>query len=81
MRFDAIDRRLRLKPFSMDGAVILDHRGRVLAAGAIVSIGAGSIGGGRAAAARRLSEFGLGIKISADGPITAYKSAAEILRA
>jgi len=47
----------------MDGAVIFDHQGRVLAAGAIVQVPAGSIGGGGSlAAAKRLRSMGMGIR-------------------
>ena len=47
----------------MDGAVIFDHQGRVLAAGAIVQVPAGSIsGGGSLAAAKRLRSMGMGIR-------------------
>jgi hypothetical protein len=59
----------------------MDHRGRILTAGAIIEVQAGSAGGGRTAAAKRLSGFGLGVKISADGPITAFKDGDVILRA
>jgi hypothetical protein len=80
--FQDLDRRVRLELLSMDGVVIMDHRGQLLAAGAIVQIDAGSSsGGGRSAAAQRLSKTGLGIKVSADGPITAFKSGSVILRA
>jgi hypothetical protein len=53
--------------------MILSHLGDVLAVGAIVSVPPGSRGGGRRAAAMRLSELGLGIKISEDGEVIGYK--------
>ena len=62
----------------MDGAVILRHTGEVLAAGSIVKVPSGSAGGGRRAAAFQLSRLGLGIKISADGPITGFRKRKEI---
>jgi hypothetical protein len=71
-KFPAIDRRLRLELVSMDGATVIDHRGNVLAAGAIVKVPSGSSGGGRKAAARQLSKLGLGIKISSDGPVLGF---------
>lgn len=58
--FDELDRRLRLELLSMDGAVVLDRYGKVLAAGAIIEVPAGSAnGGGRRAAAKKLSTLGL----------------------
>jgi hypothetical protein len=72
--FPAIDRRLRTDLVSMDGATIIDHQGKVLAAGAIVKVPSGSSGGGgRRAAARQLSKLGLGIKISSDGPVVGFR--------
>jgi hypothetical protein len=56
----------------MDGATILDYRGNVLAAGAIVKVDAGSDGGGRLLAAKTLAKYGLGIKISTDGEIRGF---------
>jgi len=58
----------------MDGATVLDYRGNVLAAGAIVKVDAGSDGGGRLLAARTLAKYGLGIKISTDGEIRGFKT-------
>jgi hypothetical protein len=59
---------------SLDGATVLDYRGSVLAAGAIVRVTGGSEGGGRRAAAKALSRLGLAVKISTDGGITAFGS-------
>jgi hypothetical protein len=70
--FPELDRRLRLELLAIDGAVVLDHRGRVLAVGAILKIPGGSTGGGRLAAARVLASLGLGIKISQDGSIVCF---------
>ncbi|MFC2108516.1 HU family DNA-binding protein [Candidatus Bipolaricaulota bacterium] len=71
--FQELDRRLRRELLSLDGAMVLDHRGTVLAVGAIVKVPAGSTGGGRLAAAKKLSEYGLGIKISQDGGVTGFR--------
>lgn len=72
--FQSLDRRLRQDIVALDGATILDHQGHVVAAGAIVKVEAGSDeGGGRLAAARRLSEFGCAIKVSSDGGIRGFK--------
>ncbi len=70
--FHLLPRPTRQDLLSMDGALILDSNCEVLAVGAIVSVPGGSIGGGRLAAAIKLRELGLGIKISQDGPITGF---------
>ncbi|WP_156403733.1 MULTISPECIES: hypothetical protein [unclassified Massilia] len=72
-RFQDLDRRLRQELLALDGAMVLDHLGNIVAAGAIISVSAGSEGGGRTAAAKRGSGLGLGIKISEDGAISVYK--------
>jgi hypothetical protein len=71
--FFELDRRLRLELLSIDGALVLDHRGKVLAAGAILKIPGGSTGGGRLAAARVLASLGLGIKVSQDGSVVCFR--------
>jgi len=77
--FQNLDRRLRQELLAMDGAIILSHTGALLTAGSIIKVPGGSSGGGgREAAARNLSKLGLGIKISADGPITGFKKKREI---
>lgn len=76
--FKEIDRRFRQEMLSLDGAVVLDHTGHVVAVGAIVDVPAGSSGGGRLAAAMKLSEYGLGIKISADGGLKGFRKGEEI---
>lgn len=70
--FQDLDRRVRQELLAIDGATVLDYKGRVLAVGAIVEINAGSSGGGRLAAARSLGQLGLGIKISQDGGILGF---------
>jgi hypothetical protein len=72
--FQELDRRFRQELLSMDGATVLKHTGEVVAAGAIVRVPSGSAGGGRRAAALQLSKMGLAIKISADGPMTGFRS-------
>jgi hypothetical protein len=71
--FPELDRRFRLELLSIDGALVLDHRGEVLAVGAILKIPGGSTGGGRLAAARVLASLGLGIKVSQDGSIVCFR--------
>jgi hypothetical protein len=70
--FLELDRRFRLELLSIDGALVLDHRGQVLAVGAILKIPGGSTGGGRLAAAHALASLGLGIKVSQDGSIVCF---------
>lgn len=76
--FHELDRRQRQELLSMDGATVLRRSGEVVTAGTIVRVPSGSTGGGRTAAARQLSKFGLAIKISADGPITGFRRKKEI---
>ena len=56
----------------MDGATVLDRNGVILAAGAIVKVPGGSVGGGRLAATRALASYGAALKISQDGPIRLF---------
>jgi len=77
--FQNLDRRLRQELLALDGAMVIDHTGNVVSAGAIISVPAGSDGGGRTAAAKKGSGLGLGIKISEDGGITVYKEENRVL--
>lgn len=70
--FTSIDRKLRAELISMDGACILDLEGNMCAIGAIIQNDSGSAGGGRSAAAKKLSSFGMAIKISTDGYIEIF---------
>ncbi len=72
--FHELSRKLRLELVSMDGAVVIDSEGTIIAVGAILKIEAGSEGGGRLAAATTLSKYGTAIKISQDGIIKAFNS-------
>jgi hypothetical protein len=76
-RFSELDRRLRAELLAIDGATVLSHLGEVLAVGAILKIPGGSTGGGRLAAARALSTYGIGIKVSQDGGIQGFDSKPE----
>jgi len=71
--FQKLDRRLRQELLAIDGATLLDHRGNILAVGAILKIPGGSVSGGRLAAAKALSEYGIGIKVSQDGGIRGFR--------
>lgn len=80
LKFQSLDRRLRLELVSVDGATILGHDGTVLAVGAILKIGAGSAGGGGCeAASRALAKYGLGIKVSNDGYIRARNRDGDVI--
>ena len=70
--FFNIDRKLRQELLGLDGATIVNSKGQLLAAGAIVSIDGGSEYGGRTAATKQLAKYGLSIKISEDGYIQCY---------
>ena len=70
--FQKIPRHIRAEMAALDGAIVLDRAGVVMAAGAIVRVPGGSEGGGRRAAAKALSRLGLAVKVSADGGITAF---------
>ncbi len=71
-KFQDLPRRLRLEMLSMDGATVLDYQGTILAAGAIVKVPGGSLGGGRLAAVKALAKYGAAIKVSQDGPAKIY---------
>ena len=70
--FSKLDRKLRCELISLDGACIIDENGKVCACGAIIKNDSGSTGGGRGAAAKKLSKYGFAIKISTDGYIELY---------
>ena len=72
--FQDLSRKLRQELVSMDGATVIDNDGNIIAIGAIIKIEAGSEGGGRLAAAQTLSKYGIAIKISQDGNLTALYS-------
>jgi len=77
-KFQDLDRRTRQEISAIDGATVISHQGELIAAGAILQIQGGSTGGGRLAAARQLSTFGLGIKVSQDGGITGYRPGSQV---
>jgi hypothetical protein len=70
--FDELERRFRQELAAIDGALVMDCEGRLLAVGAIVKVPGGSASGARRAAARALANFGLGIKVSADGEVSGF---------
>jgi len=70
--FPKLDRKLRAELIAMDGACVVDWKGRVRAVGAIIQNDSGSAGGGRTAAAKKLSKYGFAVKVSTDGYIEAF---------
>jgi hypothetical protein len=72
-KFQDLSRRFRQELLAIDGATLIGHDGTVLAVGAILKIQGGSTGGGRLAAAKTLGQYGLGIKVSMDGPIQGFR--------
>lgn len=72
-KFQELDRKLRQELIAIDGATIVDYEGNILAVGAIIKIEAGSTGGGRLAAAKTLSNYGVSMKISNDGRIEGFR--------
>ena len=71
-KFSRIDRRLRSELISLDGACVVKKNRYLIAIGTIIKIDAGSSGGGRSAAAKKLSKYGMAIKISTDGYVECY---------
>ena len=80
-KFQDLDRKFRQELIAIDGATVIDYDGRILAVGAIIKIEAGSTGGGRLAAAKTLSNYGISIKISNDGSMQGFKMDRNKLRA
>lgn len=70
--FNKVNRKLRSELISLDGACILSLKGEIVSVGAIIKNDSGSSGGGRGAAARKLSMYGFSIKISTDGYVELY---------
>ena len=79
-KFHELGRKLRLELMGIDGATVIDYDGTILAVGAIIKIEAGSTGGGRLAAAKMLSNYGISIKISNDGSIQGFRTDRSRLR-
>lgn len=72
-KFQELSRKFRQDLIAMDGATVIGYDGTLIAVGAIIKIEAGSSGGGRLAAARTLSNYGVAIKISNDGSMQGFK--------
>ena len=80
-KFQELDRKFCQELIAIDGALIIDYNGEILAIGAIIKIEAGSSGGGRLAAAKTLSNYGISIKISNEGSMQGFKMDKNKLRA
>lgn len=80
-KFQELDRKFRQDMLAMDGATIIGNDGTIIAVGAIIKIEAGSSGGGRLAAAKTLSNYGVSIKVSNDGTMQGFKMDRNKLRA
>lgn len=72
-KFYELSRKLRQELLSVDGATIINNEGDVVAVGAIIMIETGGFSGGRLAASKTLSKYGVSLKISADGQIQGFK--------
>lgn len=76
-KFQDIDREIRRELVGIDGATVIDKYGNILAIGAILKLNAKQLQkrttGGRSIAAQHLAEYGIGIKVSEDGSIEAWR--------
>ena len=78
--FFELDRTLRRELLELDGAMVLSNKGEIYVIGTIIKLnGSGSDGGGRTAAAKQLSKYGLAIKVSQDGYVQIFKQGETIL--
>lgn len=78
--FYELDRALRRELLELDGAMVLSSNGRIHVIGTIIKLdGSGSDGGGRTAAAKQLSQYGLAIKVSQDGYVQLFKNRTPVL--
>ena len=75
--FQAIDRAVRTGLSAIDGALVLDHKHTLIALGAVIKgrndAGSDAPVGARTRAAKRLSEAGMAVKVSADGDVELYE--------
>jgi len=79
-KFYMLPDQLRTELLSLDGATVIDWKGNIHAAGAIISVDSGIMGGGRTTAAKKLSEYGLAFKVSEDGSITGFHENVEMFK-
>lgn len=80
-KFQEIPREIRQELAAVDGAIVLGKDGTILSIGAILKIGhlpqRNRTTGGRSVAAQQLACYGFGIKVSADGCISAWRNKTE----
>lgn len=76
-RIQTLSRRLMVELASLDGAVVLDNQGSIVAYGAVLNPRKkGKIGpaeGSRTKAAIGASKYGIAVKVSSDGDITFFE--------
>lgn len=70
----SIDRRIVAELASLDGALVVDRNGKILAYGAMTSSASSGHQGARTRAAVSSSRYGVAIKISSDGDISFLKN-------
>ena len=73
-KFHELDRTLLAELVAIDGAIVVDYDGTIIAAGAIIKIEAGSLGGGRLAATKSMAKYGVAIKVSQDGIMQGFSA-------
>lgn len=71
-RYQDLPRPFRQELGAIDGAVVIQHDGAIITAGAVLAVSVSSDEGARKTAAKTLGKYGLGMKISSDGKIEAY---------
>jgi DNA integrity scanning protein DisA with diadenylate cyclase activity len=80
----SLPRAVAVELASLDGAVVLDNSGRILAYGAVLQPKkAGKLRGtegSRTKAAIGASNYGLAVKVSSDGDISVYSKGSEFIR-
>lgn len=79
-KFQDLSRTLRMELLAIDGAMIIDSDGNILAIGSIVKLDGGSSSGGRKAATVALSKYGTAIKISNDSYIEGYRGGSPLFK-
>lgn len=71
-KFHELSRYSRAELCAIDGATVIDPAGNIACVGAILTTDGNIKGGGRSAAAQKISDHGIGIKISNDGYAMLY---------
>ncbi len=71
-KFYEIPRKVRVNLCAVDGALLMDSVGTILAAGTIVKTDGSPGAGGRTAAALSMARYGYGVKVSDDGYVEMY---------